>query len=386
MSLFISFLLGGNVLWNRNELYRQIKTKKGEIDFFISKWSVTPEEYRTKTEEWKKRRLACERIDEKNYGFIPLRMNPLIEVKKDIFLCPIAAFLIEKVIDEPFFSIVDFINSKTISREEKKREREEFFHALGFAFEEYTNALVKKIAVNDKSGKWKLNKHPSSDRSRNEFADCYLRKGNIGVCFEYKGSRLNKDFLSGDKKGDDQVLGPPDGILQKLDNGEELDHKKIKEKDKGFLTRAMIQQTMNAKNLREWDTKQNGTYPKRIFPIICYLAHVFVDEVIRKEYMSPLIKKSRLYNHDFLEYPQWVDIRSIEFLAAASETGSLSLAALLVEKNKPENKDTRFDVFLHKKGLDDIESRLRDTINLLMINAGSSFFGKDLSSLIRDIP
>lgn len=355
--------------WLRiSTISKDVKSKKDAIKYIISRWIRTPEEYRLRVKEQISNLKS--QSDSPIFDYIPFRETPLIEARPDEIICPVINFLLEKIEDEPFFIITKYL-------EEDKKRQSSFHKALGQAYEDYANKLIEQIAQNDVRSRWDFWKNLKGSQGE-ELADSYLQRGSIGIHFEHKGGRLATQFLLGSTE--ERVLGPQDEVLKRLDRGEPIEAVKTLyvQADEGLITKAMWQQSIHAKNLRQWASQQLGCAPEKIFPIITYHADVRIDEICRVGYLEPLIQAANLYAYNFLEYPQWLHISDLEELASLAEKGRFDLESLLIEKAKPQNRNKRFDIFLYDKYKDQklllLTSALEKTIRYILRAAHQTFW------------
>jgi hypothetical protein len=355
--------------WLRRSTFcKNIEENKEVIESIAHSWTRTPEQYRKRSEEWRSSRKSKDVYP--TFDFVPLYETPLIEARPGDLICPVMGFLLDKIINGPFYIITDYLNLNN-----QRKERASFHEARGHAYEDYAHSLIKKIAESDIVGLWICYKNITLPED-SELADSYLQKGKIGINFEHKGGRLPTNYLLGAEE--ERVFGPRDEVLKRLDKGEPIEAQEALRDgaDEGLITKAMWQQSVHADNLRQWAAKKIGTTPEKIFPLICHYADIRIDELCRAGYLEPLIEATNLYSHDFLEAPQWLHISDLEDLLGLAEQGKLNLELLLNEKAKPENRKKAFDIFLTEKykGKRFIPDFLRTTINELLKNTGKTFW------------
>jgi hypothetical protein len=100
----------------------------------------------------------------------------------------------------------------------------------------------------------------------------------------------------------------------------------------------------------------------------------------------PFIEKARLYQKDFWEKPQWLQISDLEALASLAEQGLLDLAALFEEKNL-RFANQRFDYFLFNRyGRRVIDKKLVREAESLIRLTGLDFWKEDLGQKTTDRP
>lgn len=92
----------GDGRWlSRDTLYAKAGIRRDEIELILSRWIQTPRQYRRTFEKWN-----CAHPNDGyllSYDFVPLRARPLIEARPGEFICPVAPFLLAKIVDEPYF-------------------------------------------------------------------------------------------------------------------------------------------------------------------------------------------------------------------------------------------------------------------------------------------
>ncbi len=362
----IYHIMSSQKQWLRRSTFcKDVEEKKEEIEYVLSSWIRTPEEYRKGAEKW--RAIRKNKDDRSVFDYIPLRKTPLIEARPNELICPVINFLLEKIFDGPFFIITEYLKDKNFG---------DFHKGLGKSYEDYAHNLIKKIAKNDMKGRWYCWKTPPIKKGT-ELTDTYLQRGRIGILFEHKGGRLPTDFRLGAE--DERVLGPQIDVLQRLDTGDTVEAKKIlrNDQDEGIITRAMWQQSLHMENLQKWASKQLGRNPEKIFPIITHHADIRIDEVCRAGYLEPLIKAANLYSNNFIELPQWLHVSDLEALESLAEEGKLDIESLLVEKAKSQNRIKRFDLFIYDKFQDRrllLNKTLKEKFIDILRAAGKTFW------------
>jgi hypothetical protein len=346
----------------KQEFTAQLKAGSADIDLIMRRWTRTPQEYRGAFTEWTSSRPQS---GAPGFDFVPLREAPLIEARPDELVCPVLPFLLAKIEDDPYFILSDYLDNP-----------QELQRAIGLAYQVYAARLVERISKSDSAGVWNYQSCPTV-RENVELADDYLQKGDIGVCFEHKGGRPGTDFLRGG--GGDQVLGPHDEILDRLDRREPVNCKEGRDRDNGVLTRGMWQQSLHGPELVSWAERKMGNTPREIWPILTHFCNLLIDEVVDPLYMDPLIEVGQLYHDNFWRKPQWLHIGDLEALATLAEQGSLDLAALLSRKSA-KYKYARFDVFLHEqfRGKRTIDSALMDEAVTLLKEVEITFWTEDV--------
>ena len=332
-----SYKLEPNKVWlDKKTLFNSINDKeKAHFDNVISKWSCSPQDYMRKIVEWQNKRRKTEKEDQSVFDYIILRSFPLIETAPNKLICPVVEFLIDKIIDEPFFIFSDALSGQELS---------DFHNSLGLAYEEYANSLIEKIS---QTGQWSYVPKPLN-QSGQEISDCLLQKNSDVFCFEHKGGRLPTDFLLGGKEGE-RVFGPSYDILKKIDKGEIVQRTDAKREDKGLITEGLWQQNIHLSDLKNYNQHNKSHEIKRIFPIITFVAGIRIDDVCYKGYLDPLIQKMQLYREDYCLMPQWLQVEDLEALVSLSEENLLKLDELFLEKNSGDIRTLRFDLFLFQK-------------------------------------
>ena len=363
--LFVSHLYEGmnkgNHWLSKSTITSNIKKNKKDIKKVIADWTRSPSQYRDAYNLWMEDRQDSEKLP--IYDFVPLRETPLIEGRPGELICPVPPFLFSKIEDGPFFILSDFLSGSELTR---------FHVALGDAYEEYAHQLVERIAEADTCGAWNISRNPQS-KKKGELADSYLQRNNTAIVFEHKGQRPGTQFLRGDQG--DRVLGPTEKILKRLDNGESIGYNEGSKLDKGFMTRAMWQQSKKGLSIVEWAENKFGERPNHLFPIITLFSSLLVDAIVRKAYLNPLIQKADLYADYFWEQPQWINIADLESLTQMAMNGELDLETLLSEKAS-ESVNDRFDIFLSAKKSRFIYDKVHSEAIELLDNSAEYFFDK----------
>ncbi|MBI3911063.1 MAG: hypothetical protein HY320_09040 [Armatimonadetes bacterium] len=350
----------GNGWLRRSAVCARIPSGRREIEMLLDRWTRTPEEYRRRFEEWQRDRPPVEAGPA--YDFVPLRESPLIQMRPDELVCPVLPFLLSKMEDEPYFVLCDYL------KQQDAQKQRDFQQALGYAYEEYANSLVARIASGDRGGAWVCRRPGLLDR---QVGDDYLQRADTGVPFEHKGQRPGTEFLRGGEG--DRVLGPPSALLQRLEHGDQIPLQVGRSQDHGVLTRPMWQQSRATGAILEFGEREAGSRPARLFPIITHLADLRVDKVVRAAYLTPLADKAGLYAEACWQSPQWIHVSDLEWLAALAEAGRLDLAELLADKttNAP---DERFDVHLFRRfGPPTVDARLTEAVPRLLAGSLSAF-------------
>jgi hypothetical protein len=329
-----------NSVWlDRKTLLKNISDKEQtHFDKVISKWSCSPQEYMEKIVKWQSQRKGIGKEDQLVFDYIILRSFPLIETSPGKLICPVTEFLIDKIIDEPFFIFSEALSGQALN---------DFHNYLGLAYEEYANGLIEKISQKNSRKQWSYIPKPLNER-KEDISDCLLQRNSDCFCFEHKGGRLPTDFLLGGKEGE-RVFGPSYVILNRIDKGEIVQWTDAKREDKGLITEGLWQQNIHFDNLKNYVQRNKNQEIKRIFPIITFVAGIRIDDVCYKGYLDPLIQKMQLYKQSYCLMPQWLQVEDLEALASLSEDNQLNLDELFLEKNLENNRTLRFDIFLSQK-------------------------------------
>lgn len=368
LTLFVTHLHGGmrkgNHWLSKNTVCSQIKIHRDEIEKMLMRWIRTPRAYRIACKEWRNERPDMGELPQ--FDFVPLRETPLIDARHDEFICPVPSFLFSKIEDEPFFIVSDFLSGQELTR---------FHVATGSAYEDYAHELVERIAKSDSGGEWIVKRSPRTKRGE-QLADSYLQRGKVAILFEHKAQRAGTEFLRG-REGD-RVIGPSEEILKRLDNQETVSIAEGHSQDRGFMTRGMWQQSKVGSKMIEWAENEIGTPPTRLFPVITTLSSLFVDSVVRRAYLNPLIERAGLYAQEYWEKPQWLNVSDLESLAQLSDDGNLNLE-LLLQNKASESVDKRFDIFLYENEARYFDSRLHDKALSSLDSAALTFFKKRLT-------
>jgi len=361
ISHFLKGMGKGTHCLAKDTVLSNIKANRADIELLLNNWSVTPGEYRSDCQTW-----ISQRTDQGElalYDYVPLRKKPLVEARHGELICAVPSFLFAKIEDEPYFRLSEFLTGKELSNFQRK---------LGLAYEEYANRLVQRIAYNDKSGKWAVKRNPQKNKQE-ELADIYLQRNGTGIAFEHKGQRPGTEFLRGGEG--DLVVGPSVSLIGCLEAGDSIAFSKGKSEDKGLITRGMWQQSNSGQKLLSWAEEHFGEKPVRLFPVITLYSSLIVDEAVRKIYLMPLIEKAKLYDGQCWEWPQWMNVRDLEAMAAMAEAGEFDFDLLLREKTN-NYADMRFDVFLYNQKARCIDQKLLNEANSILESAAITFFGE----------
>ncbi len=307
----------------------ELEDHKEEVKAVLSWWSTTPERYEERYRAWRSNMPNAQ----PDLDFVQLRITPLIEARPGELVCPVAHFLLMKVVDEPYF---------LLSERLPKAERERFQVALGNAYNDYANELIASIAANVCQGAWNFTPNPPRPGGGGELSDALLSRADTAVVFEHKALRLNTEFLLGGSG--DRVLGPPDKVLEQLEV-EKRSAGETKGEDKGLLTRGMNQQTRTASAIQRYARHKFGSPFLRVYAVLTHLADLHVDRVVYEGYLERLLERNQLYPEAFWVPPQWLHIESLEHLASWAEAGDLDLEELFSQKARAHRYE-RFDVFL----------------------------------------
>ncbi len=371
LTLFIShFYEGmqpGKQWFDKNAFNSNIKANHKDIEKVLDYWLVSPEEYRTACDEWRKERKDMGELP--LYDYVLLRSRPFIEARPGELICAVPSFVFSKIEDDPFFILSEFLSGSELTK---------FHTELGSAYEEYAHGLVERIVRNDKAGEWNIKRNPQTKKD-GELTDSYLQRGTTAIVFEHKGQRPPTKFLTGGEG--DLVVGPSSEFLSRLKNEGAVDYSEGNKHDKGFITRGMWQQSKAGQKLVSWAEKELGEQPTRVFPVITLFSSLVVDTKVRKVYLDLLVQKAELYKDDFWERPQWLNVSDLEYMAAMAEEEGLDLESLFNEKTtKFERK--RFDFFLYEYSnkVLYIDNRLIDEADLILGKASRLFFEKPLSA------
>ncbi len=367
LTLFISHfhetMRPGKQWFDKNAFDSNIKANNKDIEKVLDYWLVSPEEYRTTCDEWRKERKDMGVLP--LYDYVPLRSRPFIEARPGEFICAVPSFVFSKIEDDPFFILSEFLNGSEMTK---------FHTELGSAYEEYAHSLVERIARNDKIEEWNIKSNPYLKKGE-ELTDSYLQRGTTAVVIEHKARRPNTEFLRGGKG--DRVVGPSEEFLSKLENEDAVDFSEGNKHDEGFITCGMWQQSKIGGELLSWTEKELKVQPTRVFPVITLFSSLVVDTAVRKIYLDSLIQKAELYKDKFWESPQWLNISDLEFIAVMAEKEGLDFESLLNEKvTNSERK--RFDLFLdeysNKKQY--IDDKLIDEAESILDKASMHFYDK----------
>lgn len=362
---FIYAVMSPEKLWlNKESFLKNIKASEKEyFDKLISSWIVTAEQYRNNVDEWRAKRQKQLKSDQAIFDFVMLKETPLVEARPNEIVCPIIEFLIDKIKDGPFFLLSNLLKGQTLTQ---------FHTALGNAYEEYANNLLRNIANKDLKGKWDIVLNPENSR-KVELTDSLFRRGNIGISFEHKGNRLPTDFLLG---GFDRnrIIGPDDEALRKIEGGKNIDVFEIKRHDEGFITEGLWQHSIHFNELLSLLSQKNGE--DKFFFVLTFAARIRIDEICYKGYLAPLIDILGLYSRDKFHFPQWLHVSDLEILVFLANENHLDLFELMSEKNCKKNRYKRFDLFISEKfpGRLFYPAELRKKAMELMNDAKKDFF------------
>lgn len=195
--------------------------------------------------------------------------------------------------------------------------------------------------------KWWMECSPHEKRGA-ELADSFLIRDDTVILFEHKGQRYGYNFMKGISC--DLVLGPSNDVLNEIDKGGSYESSDVlrNELDKDLLTKGMWQQTKSSLGLLDWVNTNFGISPKKVYPIITYLAELHVDEVCRNVYINPLIDKSGLHKEEYWQNPQWINIEELEMIVDMVEKGEIGFEDFL-KKKLIESPNDHFDIYIKSK-------------------------------------
>ncbi|GAJ01587.1 unnamed protein product, partial [marine sediment metagenome] len=148
--------------------------------------------------------------------------------------------------------------------------------------------------------------------------------------------------------------------------------------------RGMWQQSKKGSDIVEWAENKFGEKPIHMYPVITLFSSLMVDAVVRKAYLNSIIDAANLYDEDFWEKPQWVNIADLESLSQIAEDGKLDIEALLSEKNT-KSVNNRFDMFLSSKKSRIIHMRVHDEMLELLDQSCLYFFDRKLKRENRKV-
>ncbi len=312
----------------KSTFFSKLESNQEQAETIFSWWITNPQLYERQHQEW--RRIKPE--GDLRFDYVQLRIAPLIEARPDDLFFPVPHFLLQKVVDEPYFRLAEGLTGT---------EKTKFFQALGDAYEEYANELVCDIANKDTKGQWTYFPNLKTEKGNEEITDALLYRNGTAVVFEHNALRPDTDFLVGGNG--DKILGPPDEFLKQLET-RKLDAKATKKENKGLISRIMNQQTLSAPHLEEYIIRFQGNI-KKVYPLSSHLADLHVDKYVYGVFLEPLISRNNFYLEDFWQPPQWLHIADLELLANLAAEGSLDFEALLEEKNQ-SFKRMGFDEYL----------------------------------------
>lgn len=326
----------------KSSFLSQLEANREQAESIFSWWITTPENYEKQYQDWR-----CKKPEgELSFDYVQLRITPLIEARPDDLFFPVPHFLLQKIVDEPYFRLAEGLEGK---------EKGQFFTAMGDAYEEYANELISKIASKDIKGHWTYLPNLKTEKGNEEITDALLYRNGTAVVFEHKALRPDTDFLIGGNG--DKILGPPDEILEQLEE-QKLDAQATKKHNKGLISRIMNQQTLSATHLKDYIENKLNSGIKKIYPLSSHLADLHVEKYVYGIFLEPLMSRNNLYPEEFWRPPQWLHIEDLELLANFAAEESLDLEAML--EHKTQNfKHMGFDEYLANI-INSREKRLRD--------------------------
>lgn len=359
------------VVWLGDAIFDNLKHHRDWAERILRSWIIKPYQYREQFSSWLRTRGESQYGD--TFEFNLLRERPLIEASPGRFICPNVPFLLQKALYEPLEILRRYFEDQNMANIEGKAVD----MAYSLAYENYVNDLLRIIAEKDKSGPWRNKENPKT-KQHSELADFYMQRDTIACAFEHKSNRPGPEFLRGAPSM--RALGPSDEALSRITLSNRIDYKEGRDSDKGFLTRAMWQQSIQGPFLHEWATKRYQKAPECVYPIIVHLSLYLVDPLVRAGYLNGLISSADLYPGTFWQAPQWMHVSDIEYLVsiATKNQEGLDFGKLLSIKSS-YYKDHDFRHFVRNHyGLFYIPDKLQQEGMRIMVSAGARFFGADL--------
>lgn len=357
-------------------LLAEVESGKEVLESLLDSWTHTPTEYRDAHAEW----VAERPPGDASLDLVLLREKPLIALADGALVCPHLPFLYEKVLDEPYFIF------------ERSSEAGSFRNAFGAAYEDYVDDLIARIAKSDKGGAWQVvGKVKSSKRPGNEWeVDGYIQRRAVAIAFEHKAIRPSTKFLRGTDDG--SVLGPApredtllDAAGQNQEGRADAPAKSGRDDD-GLLTRGLWRFSHAQTELAHRASLASGLPPAtEVVPVLTRLSGLIVPEEVAAGYLGKLIDEAGLMSDPiWCMPPQWIDVRSLEFLARIAEAGQLDLEEFLRAKaaTAPYGRfDEAVSNLANQLSLSPRDPRLADVWNDLLEYAQSRYFPE---SEVRD--
>ncbi len=279
------------------------------------------------------------------FDFEAFQQKPLIEARRGEMVAPVLSLFLRQLLSFPF----QILNQVHGGRD-----------ALGYAYEDYANCLVQRIANGKVAAKWT----PLRGRKvQGGEIDNLLWRDGTALVLEHKSKNLI--LTVADRKTLRNSLGPSDEEIARLPGGIP--------RTKGAITHGLWQLARISGGLESLVAQEFGALPTKVIPIITTLERFHVDEWIRAVYLEPLCRVASTVLPERWSPVEWLHITDLEALAQLADEGRLALDDLLNAKAKTAE---RFDWFLGKTfGSIPVDATLLRDGQQLMKAAAERYFG-----------
>ena len=113
--------------------FSEFESFQAECAQLLRRWMITPTAYR---EAHASQTSDLAAFAGSAFNYVLLKTHPLIEARPGEFLIPVLPLLLTKVVDDPYYILCEALKDKTLRQ---------FQQALGRAYEDYAQALVRRI-------------------------------------------------------------------------------------------------------------------------------------------------------------------------------------------------------------------------------------------------
>lgn len=164
--------------WQKAEgAFSELECHQSECERVLRRWLTTPQAYRAAHVQRAAGQGAAG-FPDSAFNYIGLKTHPLIEARPGQYVIPALPFLFTKVVDDLYYILSDHLKGQAQRR---------FQQALGCAYEDYAQALIRRILSKGAVGAWRVFANPRN-RNGDELADTYAQRNDgVAIAFEHKG-------------------------------------------------------------------------------------------------------------------------------------------------------------------------------------------------------
>jgi len=211
-----------------------------------------------------------------NYGFLPFRKRPIVDLDQNVYFCLDFYFLLEKIATGIFWTINDSLEGN---------QKEKFHVFWGLLFEKYINKLIEESLDADSC---KFYSRPCYENTKDEIADGILLSEEDLVIFEHKFTILTQEAKF-------------ENSVDSLTNEIKLKFEKNKEGEwKGYGQLANSINKLFSKSGQFSCREINKQKIRRIFPVLIVYEHVlqtpFTNYIFNRSFQN-LLDRSSLIDH-----------------------------------------------------------------------------------------